>query len=127
MDRGASWAVKPMGLQKSDMTEWLTHTHMVYIWLPSWLSGKKNLPAKQERWVPSQGLEDTLKKEMTIHSSILAWEIPWTEEPGKLQSMESQSQRVGQDLVTKQKQIIHNCTTEELLSEVISMITIQIK
>ena len=42
MDRGASWALKSMGLQKSDMTEWLTHTHMVSVWLPSWLSGKKS-------------------------------------------------------------------------------------
>ena len=87
----------------------------------------KNPPAIQEMWVQSLDQEDPLENEMTIHSSILAWEIPWTEEPGKLQSMESQSQRVRQDLVTKQKQIIHNCTTEELLSEVISMITIQIK
>ena len=127
MDRGASWALKSMGLQKSDMTERLTHTHTWFLYGFPPGSVVKNLPAKQERWVPSQGLEDTLKKEMTIHSSVLAWEIPWTDEPGKLQSMESQSQRVRQDLVTKQKQIIHNCTTEELLSEVISMITIQIK
>ena len=44
--------------------------------------------------------EDLLEEEMTIHSSILAWEIPWREEPGGLQSMGSQT--VGQDLVTKQ-------------------------
>ena len=50
----------------------------------------KNLPAKQETWVGSLGQEDPLKKEMTAHSSILAWEIPWTEEPGGLQSMGSQ-------------------------------------
>ena len=42
----------------------------------------KNLPAKQETWVGSLGWEDPLGKEMAIHSSILAWEIPWTEEPG---------------------------------------------
>ena len=41
----------------------------------------------QEIWVPSLGREDPLKKEMTTHSSILAWEILWTEEPGRLQSM----------------------------------------
>ena len=41
---------------------------------------------------PSLGLEDPLEEEMTIHSSILAWEIPWTEEPGGLQSMGSWSQ-----------------------------------
>ena len=52
----------------------------------------KNLPAMQETRVQSLGQEDPLEKEMTIHSSILAWEIPWTEEPGGLQSMGSQSQ-----------------------------------
>ena len=51
----------------------------------------KNLPAMQETWVPSLGLKDPLKKGMTTHSSILAWRIPWTEEPGGLQSMGSQS------------------------------------
>ena len=44
----------------------------------------KNLPAIQETWVRSQGWEDPLKKEMAIHSIILAWRIPWTEEPGGL-------------------------------------------
>ena len=47
----------------------------------------KNPPAKQETWVQSLGREDTLEKEMATHSSIIAWEIPWTEEPGGLQSM----------------------------------------
>ena len=46
----------------------------------------KNLPAKQETWVQSLGQEDPLKKEMATWSSILAWEIPWTEEPDGLQS-----------------------------------------
>ena len=50
----------------------------------------KNLPAAQEVWVQSLGQEDLLEKEMATHSSILAWEIPWTEEPGGLQSMGSQ-------------------------------------
>ena len=44
----------------------------------------KNLPAMQEIWVRSLGTEDPLKKEMSTHPSILAWEIPWTEEPGSL-------------------------------------------
>jgi len=44
----------------------------------------------QERWVQSMGQEDPLEKEMTNHSSILAWGIPWTEEPGRLRSMGSQ-------------------------------------
>ena len=47
----------------------------------------KNLPAMQEIWVQSLGQEDLLEKEMATHFSILAWEIPWTEEPGMLQSM----------------------------------------
>ena len=47
----------------------------------------KHLPTMQETWVQSLGEEDFLEKEMAIHSSILAWKIPWTEEPGGLQSM----------------------------------------
>ena len=52
----------------------------------------KNLPAMQEMWVQSLDQEDPLEKEMVTHSSTLAWRIPWTEEPGKLQSMGWQSQ-----------------------------------
>ena len=51
----------------------------------------KNLPAKQEMqetWVWSLGQEDPLEKEMATHSSMLAWRIPWTEEPGRLQSID---------------------------------------
>ena len=55
----------------------------------------KSLPAVQETQVQSLGEEEPLKKEMATHSSILAWKIPWTEEPGRLQSMGSQ--RVGHD------------------------------
>ena len=55
----------------------------------------KNLPAKQETQVQSLGWEDTLEKEMATHPSILAWRIPWTEEPDGLQS--TGSQRVGHD------------------------------
>ena len=47
----------------------------------------KNLPAMWETWVQSLGQEDVLEKGMATHSSILAWRIPWTEEPGGLQSM----------------------------------------
>ena len=50
----------------------------------------KNMPAKQETRVQSIGQEDALEKEMATHSSILAWEIPWTEEPGGLEFMGSQ-------------------------------------
>ena len=49
----------------------------------------KNLPAKWETWVLSPDQEDPLGKGMATHSNILAWEIPWTEEPGGLQSMGS--------------------------------------
>ena len=55
----------------------------------------KTLPAVQETWVRSLAQEDPLEKGMAIHSSILAWRIPWTKEPVGLQSMESQ--RVGHD------------------------------
>ena len=55
----------------------------------------KNPPAMQETQVRSLDQEDPLEEETTTHSSILAWEIPWTEEPGRLQSTESQ--RVGHD------------------------------
>ena len=58
----------------------------------------KNQPAKQETWGWSLDREDALEKGMATHSSILAWSIPWTEEPGGLQYMESQ--RVGHDWVT---------------------------
>ena len=51
----------------------------------------KNLPAIQETWVQSLSKEDPLEKGMTTHSNILAWRIPWTEEPSGLQSMGSQT------------------------------------
>ena len=55
----------------------------------------------QETQVPSLGREDLLEEEMATHSSILVWEIPWTEEPGGLQPMGSQ--RVGHDLAIEQQ------------------------
>ena len=58
------------------------------------MNSLKRLPALQETWVQSLGREDPLEKEMATHSSILAWRIPWKEEPGGLQS--TGSQRVGQ-------------------------------
>ena len=53
----------------------------------------KNLPAVQEMWPRPLGQEDPMEKEMAIHSSILAWEMPWTGEPGGLQAMGSQRVR----------------------------------
>ena len=68
-----------------------------HIWIPSMISCTslvaqtvKHLPAIQETWVPSLGQEDPLKKGMATHSSVLAWEISWTEKSGVLQSMGSQ-------------------------------------
>ena len=55
----------------------------------------KNPPEMQETWVGSLGQEDSLEKGLVTHSSTLAWRIPWTEEPGRPQSMGSQ--RVGHD------------------------------
>ena len=55
----------------------------------------KRLPTMRETWVRSPGREDPLEKEMANHSSFIAWKIPWTEEPGRLQSMGLQ--RVGHD------------------------------
>ena len=68
----------------------------------------KNLPAMQETQVQSVGWEDPLEKGMATHSSILAWAIPWTEEPGGLQSMGSQ--RVRHDRATN----IHTVETNTL-------------
>ena len=59
----------------------------------------KNLPAMQETWVRFMGREDPLEKEMATHSNILAWRLPWTEEPGGLQSMGLQEW--DNDLATK--------------------------
>ena len=73
--------------------ESITTSSYVMLWA-SWVAQTvKNLPAMQETWVQSLDQEDPLEKEMATHSSILAWEISWTEEPGRLQSMGSQTVR----------------------------------
>ena len=66
---------------------------MYSVWILTYLAAQtvKKLPAMQEMQVPSLGQEDPLEKGMATQSSIVAWEIPWTEEPGGLQSMGSQS------------------------------------
>ena len=64
-------------------------------WAPLVAQRLKHLPAMRETRVQSLGREDPLEKEMATHSSILAWRIPWREEPGRLQFMGSQ--RVGHD------------------------------
>ena len=63
---------------------------------------KKHGETSSEEKPRSLGWEDALKKEMPTHSNILAWKIPWTEEPGRLRSMASQ--KVGHNLATRQKQ-----------------------
>ena len=81
---------------------YLLHVRKLYVIAPSqkwppwtFLVGQtvKNLPAMWETWVRSLGWEDPLEEGMGTHSNILAWEIPWTEEPGGLQSMGSQRVR----------------------------------
>ena len=90
-----SWTVWFMGSQRVGH-DWVTFT-LAYLVAQT----VKNLPAMPETLIQSLGREDPLEKEMAIHSSILAWEIPWTEKPGGLQSMGSQ--RVGHDWATKQR------------------------
>ena len=64
---------------------------IIWIWASLVALSVKNLPPVQETQVRSLGWENPLEKEMATHSSILAWRIPWTEKPGELQSMGSQS------------------------------------
>ena len=73
---------------------------VISLWYDLYLVAQrlKHLPPGQETQVPSLGWEDPLEKEMVTHSSILAWRIPWTEKPGRLQS--TGSQRVGHDWAT---------------------------
>ena len=83
----------------------------------------KNPPAMQETWVQSLGQEDPLEKPMATHSSILAWVIPWTEEPGGLQSMESQSWTTAEHLtfcenLTREK-LIYNSIHESSLTSIL--------
>ena len=80
----------------------LEQTAVVLIAAEAWYRVLNCVLPMQEMWVQSLGWEDPLEKEMAIHSNILAWEIPWTEEPGGLQS--TGSQRVGHNLATKQQQ-----------------------
>ena len=82
-------------------TSWYNHTSLV-------AQTVKRLSAMRETWVRFLGREDPLEKEMAIHSSTLAWKIPWTEEPDRLQSMGPQ--RVGHDWATS----LHTHCTELL-------------
>ena len=79
------------GIEKEVKHKYLAAFIMVHVSLVAQMVKKKSLPAMQETRVQSLGWEDPLEKEMATHSSILVWKIPWTEEPGGLQSMGSQS------------------------------------
>ena len=81
--------------------------HYILSWASQMAQTVKNLSAMQETQVQSLGQEDPLEKEMATHSSILTWEIPWTEEPG---SYSSCGYRVGHDLTTEMK-VAQSCTT----------------
>ena len=75
-----------------------SYTHLCTDWASLVAQMVKNLPLVRNTWVQSLGWEDPLEKGMATHSSILAWRIPWTEEPGRLPPMGSQ--KVGHDWVT---------------------------
>ena len=77
----------PLSHKESGTTERLTLT---YSWASLVAQLVKNPPAMRETWVQLLGWEDPLEKGLATHSSILTWEITWTEEPGTLQSMGSQ-------------------------------------
>ena len=74
----------------------------------------KRLPAMRETWVWSLGWEDPLEKEMATHSSILAWRISWTEEPGGLQSRELQ--RAGHNWATSLSLLLYCVGEEDIFS-----------
>ena len=88
---GDPGSIPGTGRSSGEGTDSLLH----YAWASLVAQMVKNLPTMRETWVQSLSWEDPLKKGMATHSSILAWRIPWTDEPGRLQSMGSQ--RVGHD------------------------------
>ena len=106
---GGAWCAAVHGVSESwtCLSDWTT----VSKGLPWRLSGGR--PAMQEMWVQSLGWEDRLEKEMTPHPSVLAWEIPETEEPGGLQS--TGLKRVGHDWATKHTGIIWECRTTGII------------
>ena len=93
--------------------EFILHCSINYVRTSLVTQKLKRLSTMQETWVPSLGWEDPLEKEMAIHSSILAWKIPWTEEPGRLQSMGS-------------RRVRHNWATSLSLSLPLTMQNIRI-
>ena len=93
--------VTPLALKKLAFKRIIKHFLDASLWPQAPLVAQmvKNPPSVREIWIRSLGWEDPLEEGMETHSSILAWTIPWTEEPGKLQSMGSQ--RVRYDWTTK--------------------------
>ena len=89
-DGGAWWAAVYGVAESRTRLKQLSSSSSRECTMAQW---KKNPPAMQETRVQSLGQDDPLEKEMTTHSSILASKIPWTEEPGRLQSMGSQKSR----------------------------------
>ena len=87
-----------------------------YSWASLVAQMVKNLPAMRETWVWSLGWEDPLQEGMATHSSTLAWRIPWTEEPGRLQSMKLQ--RVRHNWVTKQTELTYGRQVEKEVKKV---------
>ena len=80
------------GILQARVLEWIKPGLLHCRWILYQLSHKGS-PSMQETWVQSLGQEDPPEKEMAAHSSILAWEIPWTEVPGRVQSTGSQKSR----------------------------------
>ena len=92
---GHDWVTELNWISKSTQLIFI-YTTKTYLFLVAQMV--KHLSTVRETCVQSLGWEDPLEKETAIHSSTIAWKIPWTEEPGRLQSIESQ--RVGHDWVT---------------------------
>ena len=102
--RGSSW---------SRDRAWVLLRLLHWQAVPWWLRMVKNLPAVWENWLQSVGWEDPLEKGMATHSSVPAWKIPWTEDPGRLQSMGSQ--RVRHDWVAATHSLFTSWATREAL------------
>ena len=114
MDR-ETWHDAIHGVAKSQtrLSNWTEHVFTVtsYFGFASMASlvGQmlKNLPAKKETWIRFLGQEDPLEKGMAIHSSILAWRIPWTEEPGGIYSPWDHKESDTTEWLTGKKSLVH--------------------
>ena len=112
LSENSDWYHSSSGETTEPNGENSSHFHYMFLasymlWWASLVAQRvKNLPAIQEIWVWSLGQEDPLEKGMATHSSILIWRIPWTWEPGWLQS--TGLQRVGRDWATHTHTISHN-------------------